>query len=465
MSSSLLGTLTRFADLPDRYRAQAPTLFAAGLLLYLLSAGLHYVLISMESARERERKDSELEILAREAELHALKARIQPHFLYNSLNAIGGLISGNPDGARRMCVELAEFLRRSLSAGERSSIRVGEELELVRHYLDVERIRFGERLTVEEEIEPGGSECLVPPLLLQPLVENAVVHGISTLIEGGTVRLEARRAGNRLRIVIENPFDPDAPARPRGGLGLRLVRERLAALYGADAIFAAKRLDGRHLAIISVPARVGRSLVTEPVRVLVVDDEEPARTLLAEILSRAPGVRVVGECRNGFEAVRAAAEERPDAVFLDIEMPKLDGLEVAELLDPAIAVVFVTAYDQYAVQAFDAEAVDYVLKPYRPERLLEALSRARARGRPAGRPLPARRDAAARRELPNPARRPRRRRRPRPSGLPRSTTSKRATTRSSCAPKERAIGWRRRCRPSPTRSTRCGFCECTARTS
>ena len=253
--ANLLGAAPPLADLPDRYRDQIPMLFSVGVLLYMLSAGLHYVLISLEGARERERKESELVILAREAELQALKSRIQPHFLYNSLNAVGGLIGRDPEGARRMCVELAEFLRRSLAAGERASIQLGEELELVRHYLDVERIRFGERLSVEEDVETAGEDCLLPPLLLQPLVENAVVHGISTLVEGGTVRLEARRAGNRLRIVIENPFDPEAPARPRSGLGLKLVRERLAALYGADAIFAAKKLEGRHLAIISVPAR------------------------------------------------------------------------------------------------------------------------------------------------------------------------------------------------------------------
>jgi len=251
----LLDGVPAFAGLYDRYRDQAPELFAAGVGLYLLSAGLHYVLISLESARERERRESEQALLAREAELQALKARIQPHFLYNSLNAVSGLIGSDPEGARRMCFELAQFLRRSLAAGERETIRVGEELELVRHYLDVERIRFGERLSVVEDIEAEGSKCLVPPLLLQPLVENAVVHGIATLVEGGTVRLEARKAGNRLRIVIENPFDPDAPARPRGGLGLRIVRERLAALYGSDALFAARRLEGRHLAIISVPAR------------------------------------------------------------------------------------------------------------------------------------------------------------------------------------------------------------------
>jgi two-component system LytT family response regulator len=135
--------------------------------------------------------------------------------------------------------------------------------------------------------------------------------------------------------------------------------------------------------------------LTDPVRVLVVDDEEPARLLLTEILSRAPGVRVVRECANGFEALRAAAEDKPDAVFLDIEMPKLDGFEVMELLDPSVAVVFVTAYDQYAVKAFDAEAVDYVLKPFRVERILESLARARERVR-MRRPDPARLAAAAR---------------------------------------------------------------------
>jgi LytS/YehU family sensor histidine kinase len=128
-----------------------------------------------------------------------------------------------------MCLGLASFLRQSLAVGERASIRFGEELSLARSYLDVERIRFGKRLAVEEAIEPSGEECLIPPLLLQPLVENAVVHGIATLAEGGAVRLKPA-APNRLRIVIENPFDPDAPARASGGLGLKMVRDRLAAL-------------------------------------------------------------------------------------------------------------------------------------------------------------------------------------------------------------------------------------------
>jgi len=124
--------------------------------------------------------------------------------------------------------------------------------------------------------------------------------------------------------------------------------------------------------------------------VLIVDDEAPARAILRELLGGHADVRILAECSNGFEAVRAAAELRPDLVFLDIEMPKLDGFEVLELIDPAITAVFVTAFDSYALRAFEVHAVDYVLKPFRAERLAAALERARTR---AGR-APAR-DAAA----------------------------------------------------------------------
>jgi two-component system LytT family response regulator len=113
--------------------------------------------------------------------------------------------------------------------------------------------------------------------------------------------------------------------------------------------------------------------------VLIVDDEEPARAVLREMLSGESEVRILAECATGFEAVKAAGELRPDAMFLDIEMPKLDGFEVLELIDPGIAVVFVTAYDSYALRAFEVHAVDYVLKPFRAERLREALARARER--------------------------------------------------------------------------------------
>ncbi|MBW2276337.1 MAG: response regulator [Deltaproteobacteria bacterium] len=112
-------------------------------------------------------------------------------------------------------------------------------------------------------------------------------------------------------------------------------------------------------------------------RALVVDDEQLARKYLCEMLKEHTSVQVVGECTNGFEAVKAVAEHTPDLLFLDIQMPKLDGFEVLELIDDGPAVVFVTAYDQYALKAFDAHAVDYLLKPFSPERLTEAIAKVR----------------------------------------------------------------------------------------
>lgn len=251
----LLELAPAFEGLPHRYAQEVPLLFGAGVLLYLLSLALHYVLIEFETAREAERRESSLELLARQAELAALKAQIQPHFLFNSLNSISSLVGTDPARAREMCASLADFLRQTLSVGEQKGIPLRDEIALAMRYLDVEKVRFGRRLGVEATATPEAESCVIPPLLLQPLVENAVVHGIATLTEGGVVRLEAERTGHRLRILIENPFDPDAPARPRSGLGLKIVRDRLAALYGTEALFAARRLQDRHLAILSIPVR------------------------------------------------------------------------------------------------------------------------------------------------------------------------------------------------------------------
>jgi len=141
---------------------------------------------------------------------------------------------------------------------------------------------------------------------------------------------------------------------------------------------------------MNAPGSLQKSL-----RAAIVDDEELARQLLREYLWEAGGVEVVAECANGFDAVKVIGELKPDLVFLDVQMPKLDGFEVLELIDPPPAVIFVTAYDQYAMRAFDAHAVDYLLKPFHLERFQKALERARARlGAP--RPSAAELTAAAR---------------------------------------------------------------------
>ncbi len=146
-----------------------------GLLLYLMSVALHYMLMAVEQSRESE-------VQARDAELRELKAQINPHFLFNSLNSITALTATDPIRAREMCIRLSDFLRNTLGLGERESISWKEELQLARTYLEVEQVRFGARLNVEMNVDESCSECLVPPLVLQPLIENAVKHGIATMV-------------------------------------------------------------------------------------------------------------------------------------------------------------------------------------------------------------------------------------------------------------------------------------------
>ncbi len=211
-----------------RVSEAAPILFVMVLLIYEMSVALHYAALELEASRRAE-------LLAREAQLKALKAQVNPHFLFNSLNSISALTSIDPAEARRMCIGLADFLRTSLRLGERATIPFSEELALSRMYLDVEKVRFGSRLRVAQTVDPSCGDCPVPALLIQPLVENAVKHGIAMMAEGGEIGISAQRERGLLRFRITNPFDPEAPSGGRNGIGLANIRERLESRYGSGA--------------------------------------------------------------------------------------------------------------------------------------------------------------------------------------------------------------------------------------
>jgi hypothetical protein len=224
-----------FQGIERRLTPHLAAWFGMGVLLYLLSVGLHYAALAAEASREAERRAAEARTLAREAELQSLRMQINPHFLFNCLHSISALATQDGARAREMCVRLAGFLRSSLGLGLRESVPLREELALARSYLEVEQVRFGARLRVEEEIEPECEGCAVPALLLQPLVENAVKHGIAGLVDGGSIRLAVRRSGAAVTITVENGFDPEMPAPSRTGMGLKHVRRRLQVRYGDDA--------------------------------------------------------------------------------------------------------------------------------------------------------------------------------------------------------------------------------------
>ncbi len=248
--------LEHWLALPEGTFADGAVLiFVFALLLFSLAVAVHYLFIAFESSRQAEGRAYELRLLAREAELKALKAQIDPHFLFNSLNSISGLVVADPERARGMCVELAGFLRRSLRLGALESIPLADEMALAESYLAVEQVRFGERLRVERSLAPGCEVCPVPPLLLQPLVENAVRHGVAHLLAGGAVTLGAELRGARLHVVVENPRDPEAAAGRGEGIGLTNVRRRLEAAFGDEADLAVDAHPERFRVRLTLPAQ------------------------------------------------------------------------------------------------------------------------------------------------------------------------------------------------------------------
>ncbi len=168
------------------------------------------------------------------AQLNSLKMQIQPHFLFNTLNAIATLTRDEPAAAERMMLALADLLHRALEHGRRRDVRLADEVETAALYMEIQKIRFGDWLSFSVSVEPAAGEARVPSFVLQPLIENAIKHGLAPAQGHGHVSVEARLAGRRL--VVEVSDDGVGPREGRrGGVGLRNIRERLRHMYGEDA--------------------------------------------------------------------------------------------------------------------------------------------------------------------------------------------------------------------------------------
>lgn len=221
---------TAFAG-QDAARLTSLLLFAGvvGLLVAVLG---HYMLAAFERSAQAERRALESLVFARESELRSLRGQLDPHFLFNSLNSVAALIGTDAQAARRMCFLMAGFFRKSLGLGGQQSIALAEEISLAQTFLAIEEVRFGERLRKRFEVTDEALLLAVPPLVLQPLVENAVHHGVAHLVDGGEIIVRARHRDGRLEIAIENPCDPDRPASRGAGVGLANVRSRIETLFG-----------------------------------------------------------------------------------------------------------------------------------------------------------------------------------------------------------------------------------------
>lgn len=201
--------------------------------------GVAHALRFYERAKDRELREAELESRLVQARLQALRMQINPHFLFNTLNSVASLVQQDPNAAEDMIGALSDLLRHTLNASDRQEVTLREELHFLERYLQIEQIRFGDRLRIEKEIDPAALDVVVPILILQPLVENAVKHGIEAQIAPGVIRVTAERMAEDLYLVVtDNGKGPSLSlsGKLREGVGLSNTRARLQELYGERAV-------------------------------------------------------------------------------------------------------------------------------------------------------------------------------------------------------------------------------------
>lgn len=223
---------------------KAESLFAVGmrwyagqmLVVYFAIVGAHTAIRLHAAYRTQAETAAKLETDLANAQLHALRSQLNPHFLFNALNSVVTLIGRDTHGAQRMIVRLSELLRATLAAGDGSEVQLRQELELVERYLDIERIRFGSRLSVTIDVPAELMTATVPALLLQPLVENAITHGLSQISTTGLVSVRAWVEGRMLHLEVRDngPGPFVKPKRPGSGIGVSNLRARLERLYGDE---------------------------------------------------------------------------------------------------------------------------------------------------------------------------------------------------------------------------------------
>ena len=208
---------------------------------------------SEEEQRQMQRR-SDAERLAKEAELFKLRQQLAPHFLFNSLNSISALITSHPEQARKMIQQLSDFLRGNVRKEEQQSVLLAEELQYLQLYLEIEKVRFGHRLSADLHHDEASLNMMLPPMLLQPIVENAIKFGLYDTTEAVTIRIEARADNNYVVISVQNPFDPETSRPKQGtGFGLSSIQRRLYLLFARGDLFET-RVEG-HLftTIVKIP--------------------------------------------------------------------------------------------------------------------------------------------------------------------------------------------------------------------
>ncbi|MEA1886453.1 MAG: histidine kinase [Bacteroidota bacterium] len=225
----------------------------AGAFIYAVIILTYYLTISIDNITKKNMREAHLENMLKETELMMLRSQINPHFLFNSLNSISSLTISDTERAREMVIKLSDFMRYALSRKEDRTVSLATELENLRLYLDIEKIRFGERLVLEEKVQ---KECLtvnIPNMILQPLYENAIKHGVYESSDAVNIKLNAKRINGAIIISISNDYDPESITSGGTGTGLKNVRRRLELYYGNKAWLKTTRDKGMFTAELFIP--------------------------------------------------------------------------------------------------------------------------------------------------------------------------------------------------------------------
>lgn len=212
-------------------REGLPSKIFAGYIMYAIYLVFFYAVNYYQSLKEKIKKESEYKALIREAELQALKSQINPHFLFNSLNSISSLTVSNPEKAQEMVINLSTFMRYSLMHNEKEMVSFSRELENIKLYLSIEKVRFGKKLNAEFEIDAHCMEAEIPNMILQPLYENAIKYGVYETTDQVTIRTICKCEGNLLKISIVNDYDSSTIKKRGEGIGLRNIRKRMEIIY------------------------------------------------------------------------------------------------------------------------------------------------------------------------------------------------------------------------------------------
>ncbi len=224
-----------------------------GIFFYLFFIMFYYVMLYYEDLQDKLKVEADLKNLVQEAELNALKSQINPHFLFNSLNSISSLTITNPDNAQEMVIKLSDFLRYSLSHDKNEKTSLQDEISNLKRYLDIEKVRFGKRLNFVHDISKDCLSIEIPNMILQPLIENSIKHGVYNSSEEVLVTLKCDIKGDYVNIEISNEYDPEAVKKKGQGIGLSNIKKRLQLIYKRQDLLEIKAEKLTFTALLKFP--------------------------------------------------------------------------------------------------------------------------------------------------------------------------------------------------------------------